>query len=286
MIGKALVSGLSIALSVVLVLMIAVTPLGYGVGERVDEAGIVIPVNYTVYYECPGGQDPFAGSYGFLTNAAGISRFVLGSSTGHNNFYSLSAGTILDKRYVIDGDSIVQMLYFYFTSTTTTAITIRSQIGGVTPPYDALYIPSRTYEAYRVYRYTLTFPKVTYVTDLGNVTLGLGWASTFLTGSTSVKAYNSGTEVPVSPTFSLQYANPAVGSTTWTVYFIISFNNVNDVGKTFNVLSLSSSCTSSECSTQWTNYEHVRIVLNQPFTIQDVGDRIVLAITFQLVPLS
>ncbi|MEM4976674.1 MAG: hypothetical protein QXT64_05055, partial [Desulfurococcaceae archaeon] len=68
MIGKALVSGLSIALSVVLVLIITVTPLlqgtlkGYGVGEDIGEAGIVIPVNYTVYYECPGGNDPFAGA--------------------------------------------------------------------------------------------------------------------------------------------------------------------------------------------------------------------------------
>ncbi|MEM3948253.1 MAG: hypothetical protein QXM76_01495 [Zestosphaera sp.] len=277
MIGKALVSGLSIALSVVLVLMIAVTPLGYGVGERVDEAGIVIPVNYTVYYECPGGQDPFAGSNGFLTNT-GLARFALGSSGGHINFYSLSAGTILDKKYVIDGDTIVQMLYFYFTSTTTTAVTINSQISGSTT--SALYIPSRTYEANRVYRYTLTFPKVTYTTNLGNVTLGLGWPRyNYLESSTTVKFYNSGTEVLINPSFSLQYTSPSTGSTTWTVNFIISFNDANDVGKTFNELSMST-------SGSWTNYEHVRIVLNQPFTIQDVGDRIVLAITFQLVPLS
>jgi len=283
-IGKALVSGLGTTLLIMLVATIVLQ--GYGVGERVDEAGIVIPVNYTVYYECPGGNDPFAGAHGFLMNAAGLARFVYGSGSGNDNFYSMSAGTRLDRRYVIDGDSIVQMLYFYFTSTTTTAITIRSQIGSTT--YDALYIPSRTYEANRVYRYTLTFPKTTYVTDWGNVTLGLGWASfTIYTSTAIIKFYNSGTEVQISPTFSFQYSNPTTGSTSWTVNFIISFNNANDIGKTFNELSLSSSCTdTSWCSTQWTNYEHVRIVLNQPFTVQDVGDRIVLAITFQLVPLS
>ncbi|MEM4718268.1 MAG: hypothetical protein QXE81_05875 [Desulfurococcaceae archaeon] len=285
------VCSFSIVLSIILVMLFTVTPLlqGYGIGEEIKEAGVVIPVEYIVQYECPDGKDPFAGSFGFLLNTA-LARYVWGGWAEANqyneNFYSISSGIILSRRYIIEGDTIVQMLYFYFNSNTTTTLKIRSAIWFPNQypnpyAYDALYIDYRNYEAHRVYRYTLTFPKISYTTVWGNITMGLGWPSNRMgDGTPVVRGYNSGVEVLLNPSFSFQYSKPTEGSTTWTVHFVISFNDANDIGKTFDTLSLFTIWDSSRV------YEHVRIVFNEPFTIQDIGDRIVLAITFQLVPMG
>lgn len=291
-VSKLVVSMLCLLVCFTLVLIPYLTLLNTSsVGESLDNATKVkIVANYTIYTNCI--DDPFADKYGWITHT-----FFIKAANGAagRSFNSISAGVIQSRSYsrynagitTVIGTStyswhnVEHVLLYYFTSTTTTSLTIRSylDIGTYIGEWNTWLIPSRTYEAYNVYRYRLYFPVAQYTSSnyvmyfmpaipLQDVVSGITYVLAFFN--------ENGNSVSISSTTSYSFTHPASGSYTATASVMISFGNSADVGKSFKYLLI---------YTQHSSYgtlPHLLIIFDPPYTIQAVGDAISIQFTITL----
>lgn len=256
------------------------------VENRIEQADkLVIKLDYTVKLEeCP-GNDPFAGDTGFLAHTF-LGRILAEGYAYYRNFEVTSpSSTIITRAYSIVGvtqQEVIQRLVFSFTTTQTTALTIFSTDG--VNNRASLIINTRTYEAYVSYRYVIRFPYVVTAIPPGGSSIisMLGIPTRDAKAITlTYSFYNNQGSVSLTPTVSVIYVTPSSGSMSWTVSLKITFNSVNDVGKSFTDMIIKSSCAS--CSPSWSDLIHVWLSLdpNYPFVITDVGDSI--TIVFNIV---
>jgi hypothetical protein len=166
---------------------------------------------------------------------------------------------------------------FYFASTTTAQINIRWFYG--TSYYIAFYIPSRTYNAYNVYRWVLRVPYVFY--NASGVTIyAQPWSPVkqpWQSGQwqlTDTFMYGNN-QVSVSPTYTFSITK--INDYQIQFSYSIIFQNSADIGKTINFYSLTYSYGGGAVS-------QVLLSASFPdFTISQVGDALVFVFNVYLV---
>jgi hypothetical protein len=254
--------------------------------ESVERANqLVFTLNQTIFVEGDCNNDPFAGD---ITNIAVYSVwFLLSRQTSRTNqlVESLSPNptwygyTI--NRYAETGGHYTNeyVVTFYFSSTTTTQIniqTINTQNGAT---LNAFYIPSRTYQAYNVYRWILRVPYAWY-NQSGTTIYAQPWSPVkqpWASGQYSLSdvfMYGN-TQVSVSPTFtfSITKINDYQIQFTYSVLFL----NSADTGKTIDFYGLVYNYGGGAVT-------QTLISASFPaFTIQQVGDGLVFVFNVYLV---
>ena len=181
------------------------------------------------------------------------------------------------NRYADTGGRITNeyVLTFYYTTTTTSQVNIRGAPSG---SY-SFYIPSRTYQAYNVYRWILRVPYVFY-NQSGTVIYAQPWSPVkqpWASGQwqlTDTFMYGN-TQVSLSPTytFSITKVNDYQIQFTYSVLFL----NPSDVGKTIDFYGLVYSYSGGAVT------QTLLSASFPAFTIQQVGDGLVFVFNVYLV---
>jgi hypothetical protein len=279
-------------LAYVLVLLVCLSVVMYPflaqnqtASESVERAHqLVFNLTQYVYVEGDCVNDPFKDIASY-TEVYGV-WILLSRQTSKTNslIYSLDPSpawwSFNVKRYAEAGGRYTNeyVLTYYFVSTTTASINIRTYFTGY-QYFVSFYIPSRTYSAYNVYRWILRIPFVLY--NASGVTIyAQPWSPVhqpWESGKwslTDVFMYGD-TQVSVSPTYLFTISK--INDYQIQFSYSIIFQNSADIGKTINFYGLTYSYGSGAVT-------QVLLSASFPdFTIQQVGDALVFVFNVYLV---
>jgi hypothetical protein len=249
------------------------------VSETVERAHqLVFTLNQTIYVEGDCVNDPFADIWRVETYGVWI---LLSRQTSRTNqlVESLSPSpawlSYTINRYAETGGRFTNeyVVTFYYTTTTTTQVSI------TTSYYSVFYIPSRTYNAYNVYRWVLRVPYVWY--NASDVTIyAQPWSPVkqpWQSGQyslTDVFMYGS-TQVSVSPTYTFSITK--INDYQIQFSYSIIFQNSADIGKTIDFYGLTYSYSGGAVT------QTLLSASFPAFTIQQVGDALVFVFNVYLV---
>jgi hypothetical protein len=280
-------------LAYVLVLLVCLSVVMYPflaqnqtASESVERAHqLVFTLNQTIYVEGDCDNDPFA----YIASADemyGVWILLSRRTSKTNELISAleptpAWWTYTINRYSVTNNSITNyineyVVTFYYLSTTTTQVNMRT----ITTGMNVFYIPSRTYNAYNVYRWILRIPPVVYNNPSTGVMINAQpwspvktpWASGQYS-LTDLFAYGE-TQISVSPTYTFSITK--INDYQIQFSYSIIFQNSADVGKTIDTYWLTYSYGGSVSQTLL--YAHIL-----PFTIQQVGDALVFVFNVYLV---
>jgi hypothetical protein len=251
--------------------------------ETVERAHqLVFTLNQTIYVEGDCKNDPFYTTYFsntwiLLSRATTVTNQLISSLSPSPSWWTFNI-----NRYSVTNGSITNyineyVITFYYATTTTTQVNIYGMIGSASYVY--FYIPSRTYDAYNVYRWILRIPPVYYNNPSAGVTINAQpWSPVsqpWQSGYTLSDLFAYGeTQVSVSPTYAFSITK--INDYQIQFSYSIIFQNSADIGKTIDTYWLTYSYSGSVSQTLlYANFP--------PFTIQQTGDALVFVFNVYLV---